>query len=116
MLTRIAELFVLSIVVGLIMFLLTFSAPTRAGVLDTVMVLDNEDGGKIVLTLSPCDLPAGAPVEGAYAAYATDKDGGIHFGCWVRDGVTVNTEWQDADGVYTYAAHLFYMAPAEKVK
>jgi len=103
------------IMVGLVAFLFS-PAPAKADILDKVMVMDNEDGGKIVLTLAPCDLPAGAPIKGAYSAHATDKDGNVHFGCWVRDGVTVNTEWTDAEGVYTYAAHLFRIEEAEKSK
>lgn len=116
MLTRIAELAVLVTITLLIMFLLIYPAPTRADVLANVMVMDNEEGGKIVLTLAPCDLPAGAPIEGAYAAYATEGDGTVHFGCWTRDELSVNTEWKDAPGIYTYAAHLFRLEKAENVK
>lgn len=43
--------------------------------------INNEDGGKIVLTKEPCDMYVTSP-DYVYYAYATEGSGKYHNGCW----------------------------------
>lgn len=70
------------------------------------MVMINADDQETVLTAKVCEPSPNSPVV-LYEAYATDKDGQVHFGCWNRSGPMVNVIWQDIEGIYTYHARLF---------
>lgn len=106
-----------AILLGVCFFLLAIimmvPVPTRAGdmpILSGTLVVDNEDGGKIVLTMERCDISHHLPAE-VFSAYATDAAGERHRGCWSRDGVALNTEWEGEPGIHTWPAYIFHPEP-----
>lgn len=89
----------LALTTALTMLAAAFSAPAaelKEGMhVPTVLVTVNLDGGIIALTNDRCEQSAAISVPFPFYAYATDKDGETHEGCWAlpnEEGMPPDTD------------------------
>lgn len=64
---------------------------------DTVAWMDNNGGGKIVLTDKTCNTDARQ-----YLAYASSNSISTQFGCWFSDDIMVHITWERSGNFKSY--------------
>ena len=84
---------------ALIALLLILVSPVSAEILAT---LENEAGGKIVLTNTQVDA-----CKNGFAAYATSPRGNTQWGCWFVDEDFVHITWLDDGNTRSYETSEF---------
>lgn len=86
----------------IMMCLLTFSAYASADAL----IMDNQAGGKIVLTETVCYLEGGEQFRTAYS-WSRDPDQKIK-GCWIHENGTIFILWEAPNGLVEKVYELRY--------
>lgn len=83
----------------LVSLLLCLSAHASA---DTVAWLENQGGGKIILTDNTCPSD---PAQ--FVAYGTSQSISTQFGCWFSDDMMVHITWTKSGNFKSYPLEIW---------